>query len=195
MLYDKNVFNTTAITGDFLNSDDSGLTTNVFLTDPFGSGATSNISLGVRFAQLSEEQSATIRARPDVHLVVEPVLKYQIPATFYHRYSASFERATNFRGVGPSLSWNASAPLSGTKQSGVLTLDWGVNAAALFGRQKTRSHHQSSGLYHYYMPQHTQPTIVQLPTAHGTGSRTRNAIVPNVGAFAGLSHSTIPMPR
>jgi len=34
MLYDKNVFNKTAITGTFLNSDDSGLTTNVFLTDP-----------------------------------------------------------------------------------------------------------------------------------------------------------------
>jgi outer membrane receptor protein involved in Fe transport len=34
MLYDKNVFNTTAITGTFLNTDDSGLTTNVFLTDP-----------------------------------------------------------------------------------------------------------------------------------------------------------------
>jgi len=34
MLYDKNLLNTTAITGDFLNSDDSGLTTNVFLTDP-----------------------------------------------------------------------------------------------------------------------------------------------------------------
>jgi len=34
MVYDKNVFNETAITGDFLNSDDSGLTTNVFLTDP-----------------------------------------------------------------------------------------------------------------------------------------------------------------
>jgi outer membrane receptor protein involved in Fe transport len=34
MGYMKNVFNVTAITGDFLNSDDSGLTTNVFLTDP-----------------------------------------------------------------------------------------------------------------------------------------------------------------
>ncbi len=34
MLYDKNAFNTTAITGGFLNSDDTGLTTNVFLTDP-----------------------------------------------------------------------------------------------------------------------------------------------------------------
>jgi outer membrane receptor protein involved in Fe transport len=30
----KNVMNTTAITGAFLNSDDSNLTTNVFLTDP-----------------------------------------------------------------------------------------------------------------------------------------------------------------
>jgi hypothetical protein len=34
MLYDNNVFNTTDITGAFLNSDDSGLTTNIFTTDP-----------------------------------------------------------------------------------------------------------------------------------------------------------------
>ena len=34
MGYVKNIFDTTAITGDFLNSDDTGLTTNVFLTDP-----------------------------------------------------------------------------------------------------------------------------------------------------------------
>ncbi|HEV2561542.1 MAG TPA: TonB-dependent receptor [Rhizomicrobium sp.] len=42
--YLKNVFNTTAITGNFLNSDDSGLTTNVFLTDPrlFGVRVTKN---------------------------------------------------------------------------------------------------------------------------------------------------------
>jgi iron complex outermembrane recepter protein len=44
MGYLKNTFNTTAITGDFLNSDDSGLTTNVFLTDPrlFGVRVTKN---------------------------------------------------------------------------------------------------------------------------------------------------------
>ena len=34
MGYVKNIFDTTAITGDFLYSDDTGLTTNVFLTDP-----------------------------------------------------------------------------------------------------------------------------------------------------------------
>jgi len=44
MGYIKNNFNTTAITGDFLNSDDTGLTTNVFLTDPrlFGVRITKN---------------------------------------------------------------------------------------------------------------------------------------------------------
>jgi outer membrane receptor protein involved in Fe transport len=44
MAYVKNAFDTTAITGAFLNSDDSGLTTNVFLTDPrlFGIRLTKN---------------------------------------------------------------------------------------------------------------------------------------------------------
>ena len=44
MGYLKNVFDTTAITGDFLNSDDTGLTTNIFLTDPrlFGVRVTKN---------------------------------------------------------------------------------------------------------------------------------------------------------
>jgi len=42
--YLKNVFDTTAITGDFLNSDDSALTTNIFVTDPrlFGVRVTKN---------------------------------------------------------------------------------------------------------------------------------------------------------
>ncbi len=44
MAYVKNVFDTTAITGAFLNSDDLELTTNVFLTDPrlFGIRLTKN---------------------------------------------------------------------------------------------------------------------------------------------------------
>ena len=44
MAYMKNVFDTTAITGAFLNSDDTGLTTNVFATDPrlFGLRITKN---------------------------------------------------------------------------------------------------------------------------------------------------------
>ncbi|HEV2561260.1 MAG TPA: TonB-dependent receptor [Rhizomicrobium sp.] len=48
MGYVKNIFNATAITGDFLNSDDSGLTTNIFLTDPrlYGIRVTKNFGGG-----------------------------------------------------------------------------------------------------------------------------------------------------
>jgi outer membrane receptor protein involved in Fe transport len=44
MAYVKNVFDTTAITGAFLNTDDTGLSTNVFVTDPrlFGLRLTKN---------------------------------------------------------------------------------------------------------------------------------------------------------
>ena len=44
MVYAKNVLNTAAITGAFLNSDDTGLSTNVFTTDPrlFGIRITKN---------------------------------------------------------------------------------------------------------------------------------------------------------
>jgi iron complex outermembrane receptor protein len=44
MAYMKNVFDTTAITGAFLNTDDTGLTTNIFVTDPrlFGLRITKN---------------------------------------------------------------------------------------------------------------------------------------------------------
>ncbi len=44
MVYVKNVFDTTAITGAFLNSDDTALSTNVFVTDPrlFGIRITKN---------------------------------------------------------------------------------------------------------------------------------------------------------
>ncbi len=44
MAYAKNVFDTTAITGAFLNSDDTGLSTNIFTTDPrlFGIRITKN---------------------------------------------------------------------------------------------------------------------------------------------------------
>jgi outer membrane receptor protein involved in Fe transport len=44
MAYVKNVLDTTAITGAFLNSDDTALATNIFVTDPrlFGIRITKN---------------------------------------------------------------------------------------------------------------------------------------------------------
>ncbi len=62
MGYLKNVFDVTAITGTFLNSDDSGLTTNVFLTDPrlFGVRVTRELvsAMGTRRTQTTPRLSS-----------------------------------------------------------------------------------------------------------------------------------------
>ena len=51
----------------------------------------------------------------------------------------------SFHGVGPSISWNASAPLAGNSQDGELTFDWGVNARTAVRPADARStHHQTT---------------------------------------------------
>ncbi len=68
-----------------------------------------------------------------------------------------------------------------------MTLDWGVNAALLFGRQKTKIHHQTTGRFHSsFAPDTSLPITYQRPA---TPDRTRShgIVVPNIGAFAGFS--------
>ena len=99
----------------------------------------------------------------------------------------------SFRGVGPSLSWSASTPFAGNPQDGELTFDWGLNAAALFGRQKTRTQHHTTVRYNTggcgLLFCHTYGHII-TPThiAPPASIRSRNVTVPNVGGFVGLSY-------
>jgi hypothetical protein len=66
-----------------------------------------------------------------------------------------------------------------------LTLDWGVNGAVLFGRQRVNIHHQSVSNDYYlyfgsnYIAHHTTHTVNR--------KETRFAVVPNLGGFAGVS--------
>jgi len=150
----------------------------------FGRNGTSNIGLGVRFAQISAASNSTAEARPKV----AHVMQY---ATFY-QYKMIAEQQRSFHGIGPSLSWNASAALLGDKDDAELSLDWGLNGAVLFGRQKARASQLISGVHithqstygsvlgHFaYNPLYT-PRNVKT-------ARARSVVVPNLGAFAGLS--------
>ena len=73
-----------------------------------------------------------------------------------------------------------------------LSLDWGANAALLFGRQKARTEHHETAQYHPPAPGFfasqggNRITLYQSP-ATPTHTRSRSVTVPNVGAFAGLS--------
>jgi hypothetical protein len=95
----------------------------------------------------------------------------------------------SFNGVGPSLSWNASATVLGNKDQGELTFDWGINGALLFGRQKARTDHKTQA---YHMPFTPYPiyigyyyTRIYEHPHHDT--RSRKVTIPNLGGFAGLS--------
>ncbi len=151
----------------------------------FGSESTSELNFGVRFAQFNAKSDATIRARPDVHFVDVTADGFKIPFAQYHEYFGSAQRAVSFRGLGPSISWKASTPLTGHPQDGEIALDWGANAAVLFGRQKANTHHQSTGDYHYRNG--FSPVTAQLAPQTGTSDRGHSVVVPNLGAFAGFS--------
>jgi hypothetical protein len=70
-----------------------------------------------------------------------------------------------------------------------ITIDWGANAAVLFGRQQAKTHHQTTGSYHYLSGtgkyQHRVTAALSPNAGHRTQSR--SLIVPNLGGFAGLS--------
>jgi hypothetical protein len=159
----------------------------------FGRNGTSTFSVGVRFAQFSEKSNVTASGRPSVYIkgIHEPS-GYHARYSFYN-YTMLARAARSFHGVGPSLSWNASAALLGNKDAGELTFDWGINGAMLFGRQKAKTSHTTQayhlpitqrygGMYdgYYY-------TRVPQKSHHGSRVTSRSVTVPNIGGFAGVS--------
>ncbi|HEV2562225.1 MAG TPA: TonB-dependent receptor [Rhizomicrobium sp.] len=175
-----------------------------------GMDASSVISGGVRSVQFGSSSHVTLRGEPDVHYPSGPLtsfdewahFKYERPPLTIHDYSASLDASRSFHGIGPSAAWDASLPVSGSTADGELDFDWGLNAALLFGRQKASGHHQTqtntyklvnwennfNGGHGYDRVGYFQP---QAPYAvHSTGAnfnRERSVVVPNLGAFAGLS--------
>ncbi|HVP85183.1 MAG TPA: hypothetical protein VMS78_10710 [Rhizomicrobium sp.] len=160
----------------------------------FGSGSTSVFSAGVRFAQFDARSSTSFASDPDakLHIKYFTIIPHyitvpQVTNAVYHINQGSSWASRSFHGIGPALSWNGSAPVIGNARDGEVVLDFGVNAAVLFGRQKAKTHHQSTARYHhgkYY-------NIVADPTHPDPGhdfSRSKMVTVPNVGAFAGLTY-------
>ena len=158
----------------------------------------STISLGVRFAQFTSKSNIALKSNPDWHFSYKyfsPFVASILRATKwgiyqpFHSNAASLTARRSFHGLGPSLSWKASAPFAGNTQDGELSFDWGVNVAALFGRQRTRTHHQSTGRYqtHGTVFSTVHPLITTSPAVPVTNTRSRNVTVPNVGGSVGLS--------
>ena len=157
----------------------------------FGGQMESVLSAGVRYAQMNTSSKGHSYARPDYrfygHGGINLLGKYAyIIAPDTHDSATIQQRSSSFHGVGPSLSWSNTTGLSGDVADGHLALDWGVNAALLFGRQKSKVNY--STIAHF-----NQATILARVTSvtnQNTVNRTetRRVTVPNLGGFAALSY-------
>jgi len=154
----------------------------------FGRGTFSVISGGIRFAEFTSKSKDDLIARPEYGFI--PKVFFGIPFVTSTRYDyhgiAQNERS--FRGIGPSLAWDASLPVGGSEDGG-FSFDWGINAAVLFGRQKSAGHHQTTA-YHYtqkYGPQRRPRYVPAYTPKSANHDRSRSVVVPNIGGFAGIS--------
>jgi len=156
-----------------------------------GSGTTS-VDFGVRFAQFTARTTTTLQEVPDsyFHRIPQPPNpffpnqhKYN---TYMHNHSfyANNSVTRSFSGIGPALSMKGAQPLAGSEDGNGVTFDWGVNAALLFGRQKVRGNHLTTGAYfsNFALAPKSTYNSGRKPFA-----RSRSVVVPNLGGFAGFS--------
>jgi hypothetical protein len=187
----------------------------------FGGHGSSVVSAGVRVAHFTSKSDVILRAQPDLQYPTAPITnKYELNDFHnahirFHNYAVMASAQRDFHGLGPSLSWNASVPVVGNAQAAQIALDWGINAAVLFGRQRASGHHQTVNKAYYFSSISRNGAYVfyrsgkrirqvnfhnryvggengtPVPTAQHTNSalhnRSRTVTVPNLGGFAGIS--------
>lgn len=169
---------------DFMAGKDVGL-------GALSAKISSLLSLGVRFAQFESRRKAGIDGVPD-HFHSGTSIKYGVRTT-HHRFYGLMDAEHDFQGVGPSISWDSSLPVISRDDEGI-NVDWGVNAAVLFGRQKVRGEANRTGLHYVtyvkvpkYAPSIAYNGVATAYHNHMRLDRSRSATVPNIGGFAGLS--------
>jgi hypothetical protein len=156
----------------------------------FGRGSSSIFSFGVRAAQFTYRRHVGLISRPDPEIYEYKLGPFSFPVTRHNDFFGSASDSASFKGIGPSLSWDASAKIAGNEDQAI-TFDWGLNGALLFGRQKAKgSHHETQNYYQqkYYQtvpPYGVQQIYAPPPAKH---DRARSVVVPNIGGFAGISY-------
>jgi len=150
----------------------------------FGNNGQSTVNFGIRIAQFYENSEGRMTAE------ISRPKKYPAVGVYGSEpINADFNAERSFSGIGPAISWNGSTPLAGSLDDG-LALDWGANAAILFGRQKAAvaGHTETDKVIgESYTPViHLVSTVITHSTL--SENRSRTVVVPNIGAFAGISY-------
>jgi hypothetical protein len=147
--------------------------------------ASTTLDAGIRAVDFSSKSRIGMIARPYAHFYFKASFGKYIASASHTDYMASAYATRSFRGLGPSLSWSGDVPIAGN-EDGALTIDWGLNAAMLFGRQTAKGSHKTSANYYtgnkninFGVPYYDHP-----PVPH---DRARSVTVPDVGGLLGIS--------
>ncbi len=147
------------------------------------------VSAGVRYAQFTSRSGVHLHARPILGYdppIPYTILKYHgtVRFPYYQNNYAMLNATRSTHAIGPAVSWDGSMPLVGHDDSATLSFDWGVNAAALFGRQRVKEDHRTTGYYRHIV--NKQAATTSYDTS-GLDDRSHSVVIPNVGGFLGLS--------
>jgi hypothetical protein len=146
----------------------------------------SSVRAGLRYADFKSSISGDMRAVPDMVMPQDAWAKYN---TTFHQYVASFAAEREFKGAGPTLSWEASRPVLGTEDAGHFNIDWSISAGALYGKQKTSiSGTQGSQYFNATYP--TKDFVLGLQAPDQTPfemHRTKSVFAPMLDLSLGLS--------
>jgi len=149
-----------------------------------GRFGTSVISVGVRYASLTANSQLTVYARPKNGIGYISFFGISFPRQTFYEYTMHGDAQRSFKAIGPIVSWNASATIAGTPDRGELTLDWSLDGALLFGRNRTRTHHDTQAYHLSAALYATYPIVYQHSL---NASRSHRVTVPDLGASIGLS--------
>jgi hypothetical protein len=147
----------------------------------FSAGGQSTIGAGIRMVQLDTLASADLSMNAN-WVASHPFPKVIIVNQDWDVFNGVSDEHRSFHGLGPQVTWDADQPVWGAGESGEVSIDWGLNAALLSGRQ------------HVDLQQLETVTHCTGPYACATpiGSpqpirRSRHVVVPNLGGYLGAS--------
>ncbi|HVP85885.1 MAG TPA: TonB-dependent receptor [Rhizomicrobium sp.] len=144
----------------------------------FGDHGKSTIAAGVRMVRFDTDIKSAFNSDP----------LYAFDKAYFAKYhyldTATNEEHHSFNGIGPEVTWDGSAPILGNEEDGEITLDYGVNAAVLFGRKKASGSGEVQTTYCGYGTLSSCENVHQTPHSF---SRSKNVAVPNLGGYLGAS--------
>jgi hypothetical protein len=144
----------------------------------------STVNAGLRYANLQSSTTASMYGIPD-WVLGEGWAKY--PNT-RHQYRADITADREFKGAGPTLSWDGAQHLLGNDQDGHIDLDWSALGGVLFGKQRTTATgvYETNAISTKYGSVEVLPPLTPAPL--NVAPRSTSVSVPVLDLSLGLSY-------